>query len=337
MRAVFGPDAEGRARPPARAAARADRGDQRAARLVGPAGAFGPRWLVRSRGYREAMAPVEAAAAGGGATGAGATGEGSRAGHRLDPGRGPLRGRLAAERAGPARRTDDPAHRRPDLELAGLGLRAAAAPPGEAGAAAGGGARRRGRAPTSTRWSRRRCGCARRCRSSSAACCEPMRAGRLRPARRAPSVAPCVHLIHRNEEIYPDAAQLPARALPRARARHLHLDPLRRRRPPLPRRQLRRTGDEAGAAHGAERGRAARRSTSRAERVRKSAISFSPDQQRPASSPSRVTPEPARRRHWPSAMAAESRPARRRRRRQGRRRSRPRSTSSTASASGRSR
>ena len=32
---------------------------------------------------------------------------------------------------------------------------------------------------------------------------------------------------------------LPARALPRQPARHLHLDPLRRRRPPLPRRRLR--------------------------------------------------------------------------------------------------
>ena len=73
------------------------------------------------------------------------------------------------------------------------------------------------------------------------------------------TVAPCVYLIHRNEEIYPQAAPLPARALPRAAARHLHLDPLRRRHAALPRRQLRRTGDEAGAAHGAERGRAAPR------------------------------------------------------------------------------
>ena len=35
------------------------------------------------------------------------------------------------------------------------------------------------------------------------------------------------------------ARRLPARALPRQPARHLHLDPLRRRRPPLPRRRLR--------------------------------------------------------------------------------------------------
>ncbi len=62
------------------------------------------------------------------------------------------------------------------------------------------------------------------------------------------TVAPCVHLIHRDERDLPAPAPLRARALPRAADRHLHLDPLRRRRPPLPRRQLRRTGDEAGAA-----------------------------------------------------------------------------------------
>ena len=55
----------------------------------------------------------------------------------------------------------------------------------------------------------------------------------------------------------PAGQELHPRALPRPPARDLHLDPLRRRHPPLPRRQLRRNGDEAGAAHGLLRGRAA--------------------------------------------------------------------------------
>ena len=41
----------------------------------------------------------------------------------------------------------------------------------------------------------------------------------------------------------PGTGPLPARALPRDPARHLHLDPLRRRRAPLPRRRLRPAGD----------------------------------------------------------------------------------------------
>ncbi len=52
-------------------------------------------------------------------------------------------------------------------------------------------------------------------------------------------VTPCIHLIHRDPEHLPRTRPLPARALPRQPARHLHLDPLRRRRPPLPRRRLR--------------------------------------------------------------------------------------------------
>ena len=60
------------------------------------------------------------------------------------------------------------------------------------------------------------------------------------------SVAPCIYLVHRNPEIYPEPRALPARALPREPARHLHLDPLRRRRPPLPRRLLRPVRDGGG-------------------------------------------------------------------------------------------
>ena len=85
---------------------------------------------------------------------------------------------------------------------------------------------------------------------------EPMRLGGYDlPA--GTTVAPCIHLIHRSEEHLPAGQALHPRALPRSPARHLHLDPLRRRHPPLPRRQLRRTGDEAGPAHGLQRGRPA--------------------------------------------------------------------------------
>ena len=56
----------------------------------------------------------------------------------------------------------------------------------------------------------------------------------------------------------PRPARLPPRALPRRPARDLRVDPVRRRRPPLPRRQLRDVRDEGGAARGARIGAAAR-------------------------------------------------------------------------------
>ena len=67
--------------------------------------------------------------------------------------------------------------------------------------------------------------------------------GHLLPGGRA--VAPCIHLIHRRPDVYPEPRALPARALPRAAGRHVHLDPVRRRRAPLPRRELRAVRDDA--------------------------------------------------------------------------------------------
>ena len=57
----------------------------------------------------------------------------------------------------------------------------------------------------------------------------------------------------------PRAARVPARALPRGQGRQLRLDPLRRRRPPLHRRRLRRIRDADDPARVRRAGRAARR------------------------------------------------------------------------------
>ncbi len=67
---------------------------------------FGPDWVVRSRGYRAAMEPVEEAVMEEVRRRRVRTGA---RGRRLDAGRGPLRGRRADERARPARRTGDAA------------------------------------------------------------------------------------------------------------------------------------------------------------------------------------------------------------------------------------
>ena len=76
---------------------------------------------------------------------------------------------------------------------------------------------------------------------------EPMEiGGRLLPA--GVNVAPCIYLIHRRRGRLPGPARVPARALPRAAAGHLHLDPVRRRRAALPRGELRPVRDEGGAA-----------------------------------------------------------------------------------------
>ena len=57
-------------------------------------------------------------------------------------------------------------------------------------------------------------------------------------------INPSIRMIHRRDDLYPDADGVPARAVPRrGPARHLHLDPVRRRHAPLPRRELRADGD----------------------------------------------------------------------------------------------
>ena len=95
--------------------------------------------------------------------------------------------------------------------------------------------------------SRRRCGCG---RSS------PPSSGCSRPRSRSPAttspagvaVVPNILLMHTREDVYPDPfAFRPERFLEQPR-RHLHVDPVRRRRAPLPRRELRAVRDEGRAA-----------------------------------------------------------------------------------------
>ena len=79
-------------------------------------------------------------------------------------------------------------------------------------------------------------------------------------------VAPCIYLVHRREDLYPDARTWrPERWLGARAAGVLRVDPVRRRRAPLPGRGLRDDGDGRGPAR---RRRAARpRSRARARRA----------------------------------------------------------------------
>ena len=61
------------------------------------------------------------------------------------------------------------------------------------------------------------------------------------------------YLIHHDPDIYRGPLRVPARALRRQAAGHLHLDPVRRRAPALPRRELRDARDEDRAAAAIER------------------------------------------------------------------------------------
>ena len=240
--------------------------------------------------------------------------------HRLDAGRGPLRGRLAAERGRPARRTPDPAHRR---------ARPRPRSPGPSSGCCA--TRRRSRAP------------AREVRRAAATASyldavikETLRLRPPVPGRRPPAAASRCGLgghelpgRHDRRPLHPPdppqrgdlpagrAASVPERFLEQA-ARHLHLDPLRRRRPPLPRRQLRRTGDEAGAAHGALDGRPA---------PGRQPLGAGRAKARSPSAPTRGLVIGGIARHGAGGEQREIRSADRRRRRQGGRRSRPRSTS----------
>ena len=170
MRAVFGPDATTPRLQPLRDRLRELTTWMNEPRNLAMLAVLGPGWVTRSRGYREAMGAVEEAVM-----------EEVRR-RRAEPGR--RRARTSSRcwsrpryedgsplsRAGPARRTGDAALRRADLEHRSPGPSSGccATPTSSTRCSedlVGGDGD-----ATSTRSSRRRCGCARRSRSSSATC-----------------------------------------------------------------------------------------------------------------------------------------------------------------------
>ena len=87
-------------------------------------------------------------------------------------------------------------------------------------------------------------------------------------------VAPNIYLTHRNPEVFPEPDCSGPSASSRA-ARHLFVDPVRRRHPPLHRRQLRVARDE-GRDPDDPAQRRARDGLAAPERIRRRAITFAP-------------------------------------------------------------
>ena len=184
----------------------------------------------------------------------------------------------AADRRRAARRADDAAARRPrdHRDRARLGARAA---------------RAHARACSSGCCDERRAGDGRLPRrgGQGVAAAAPGRAGVVRRLQRADDASAawtCPRAstsrrrstcIHRRPDVYPEPARVPPRALPRRRrAEHVRVAPVRRRHPPLPRRELRalRDADRAAAVLDSVRLRPASPRTS--ESVTRRAITFAP-------------------------------------------------------------
>ncbi len=74
--------------------------------------------------------------------------------------------------------------------------------------------------------------------------------GRLLPA--GASIVPSIHLVHRRPDIYPEPDEFRPERFIESRGRppagDLHVDPVRRRHPPLPRRGVRAVRDGGRAA-----------------------------------------------------------------------------------------
>ena len=206
------------------AAARGDVARAQRARPVGRVPARGPRGrrAALPRDRRRSRAGIAARRA-------------ARRGRR----RRPAQPRRAAR---PGRHA---AGRRPrdDRGLARLGARAARPPPGRAGPAS----RRRRGLPRGHREG----GAARAARALDRRPPRPRAVRRRRAHAPAGSACGAVHLPRAPAPAgMAGADRLPARALPRRRARALHLPPVRRRSAPLHRRRVRHAGDEGGAARG---------------------------------------------------------------------------------------
>ncbi|CAA9537434.1 MAG: Cytochrome P450, partial [uncultured Solirubrobacteraceae bacterium] len=173
--------------------------------------------------------------------------------HHVAAAAGHARGRLADGRLRAARRADHAAAGRPrdDGDLAVVGARAPAAPPRRLGPAARRGGERRDdlhrrdgqgdAAPAPGAPARRP-----RAPAADGDRRPPPPRRRARRALHLPDAPP--------PRALPRARGVPARALPRPHAGDVHVDPLRRRHPALPRRELRAVRDE----HGARRRRALR-------------------------------------------------------------------------------
>ena len=99
-------------------------------------------------------------------------------------------------------------------------------------------------------------------------------------------VLPAIAALHYREDIFPEPQRVPARALPRRQDRQLRLDPLRRRRPPLHRRRLRRIRDADDPARVRRAGRPARRPTRSPNRSRSATSPWSRPRARVVSAPS---------------------------------------------------
>ena len=178
------------------------------------AAALGPRWLARSAGFRAAMAPVEAAL----------LEEVDRRRRAGENGPRDIVSILIEARYEDGSRLSDEEMRDELMTLLTDGPTSSSLAwvferllrhPEKLARLQAEVDRRRGGRSTWTRWCRRRCGSARRCRSSSAACWSRWSwAATTLPAGAV--VAPCVYLIHRNEEIYPNPRHfLPERFLER--------------------------------------------------------------------------------------------------------------------------
>ena len=196
--------------------------------------------------------------------------DGERARRRaLDAARRAPRGRLADVAAGAARRADDAARRRPRDDRLGarLGVRAPRARARACSRALvdeiDGGDGDAYLTATIHETLRRRPVLP---NAAPRLVKQPIEVGGWTLPSRASAWSPNAYLVHHDPDDLSRPVRLPPGALPRRAARHLHLDPVRRRPPPLPRRELRDARDEDRAARGAgaERAGARRRPARRA-------------------------------------------------------------------------
>ena len=89
-------------------------------------------------------------------------------------------------------------------------------------------------------------------------------------------VMAAIAALHYREDLFPEPERVPPRALSRGQGRHLRLDPLRRRRPPLHRRLLRRIRDADRPPRDPSNGPQLRAPDPKPERVKVRNITLAP-------------------------------------------------------------